>query len=144
MQVQQLYENDEKQLVELLNCFNLITHDIDFNNQIYVGLQQNNNYAAVGGLELHPPYALMRSVAVRHQDQGKGYAKFICEALTSHAIKNDIHYLYLLTETAEDFFSKIGFIPVKRLTVPALIKNTNQFSSLCPDTAAVMKKQIIP
>ncbi len=50
--------------------------------------------------------------------------------------------LYLLTTTAKDFFNKEGYIVVNRDEVPEPIKNSSEFSSVCPSTAIVMKKEI--
>lgn len=50
--------------------------------------------------------------------------------------------LYLLTDTAEAFFERLGYTRVARETVPLGIQQTEEFSSLCPDDAAVMKKEL--
>jgi len=50
--------------------------------------------------------------------------------------------LYLLTTTAESFFQNFGYRTVERSLVPDLIQETVEFSSLCPDDATVMKKDL--
>ena len=128
----------------MLSNFNLITQDIDFINHYYIGLPSCQCYAAAGGLEFHFPYALVRSVVVLPRYQRRGYARIICNALSARAIRNNIEELYLLTESAQGFFEKVGFAAVDRSNVPAPIRNTGQFSSLCPADAVIMKKQLIP
>lgn len=144
MNLHYLAERDLPALIDILNDFNLITQDIDINSQIYMGIEIEGRYAAVGGLEFHFPYALIRSMAVCRRHQGKGHARLIYHALQEHAFYHHISELYLLTETAEKFFTKLGFESVKRPTVPDVIKTTSQFSSLCTDDAVVMKKRITP
>ena len=144
MNIHCLDNKDITKLSKLLNYLNLITQDIDFNNQIFICLQQGQHWTAIGGLEFYFPYALLRSVAVYPEHQGNGYAGIICESLFKRALSKNIRDLYLLTETAEGFFSKLGFIPVDRSVVPEIIKTTCQFCTLCPDNAVAMKKQLIP
>ena len=144
MKVHVVQEKDKVDLIEMLNYFNLVTQDIDLNKQYYLILESGRCCAAAGGLEFHPPYALLRSVVVRPGFQGKGYATTLCEALVNQARSHNIHELYLLTESARGFFSKLGFSGVERPQVPELIRQTSQFSSLCPAEAVVMKKRIIP
>lgn len=143
MDVHYLSKKDHPKLIELLNHFNLVTQDIDYNNQLFVSLRQNKCISAIGGLEFHMPYALVRSVAVHPEYQGNGYARIICEALSRQAMSRNVRDLYLLTETAQGFFSKAGFVAVERSVVPDIIKATVQFSTLCPDEAVVMRKQLI-
>lgn len=131
-------------LIQLLDHFNLITHDIDFNNQYFICMHVEKRITAIGGLEFYFPFALVRSVAVYPEYQGNGYAGMICDALCRHAQRKNIRELYLLTETAEGFFSRHGFIRVDRSTVPRTIKTTGQYSTLCPDNAVVMNKSLIP
>jgi amino-acid N-acetyltransferase len=60
----------------------------------------------------------------------------------AYAHLQGIKELYLLTNTAEGFFSKIGFNKVERDNVPDSIRATKEFQSLCPSTAACMAKRI--
>lgn len=131
-------------LIELLKYFKLITYDIDFNNHIYLGIKSAEGLSAAGGLELHPPYALLRSVAVQPDYQGRGLATIICNALLDRASKCNVHDLYLLTQSASGFFAGIGFKVEDRSKAPALIRNTCQFAQLCPADAVLMKKQLTP
>lgn len=144
MDIKILENNDLTAIFRLLNHYNLITQDIDFNNQYFLGLKQQQNCIAIGALEFYRPYALIRSVAVSEKEKHKGYAKQICKALFQHALSENIIELYLLTETAEEFFSRQGFEIIDRNTAPQIIKSTSQFSTLCPDDARVMKYRFIP
>ncbi len=134
--------DDLDKINNLLNHYKLVTQDIDLNKQVYVKLVADNEIVAIGGLELHLPYGLLRSIAVKPGHSKKGYANQICEKLEQLALAANVTELYLLTETAELFFAHRGFETLKRDNVPNVIKLTPQFSSLCPDSAAVMHKQI--
>ena len=144
MNIKILDKTDMAGIEFLLNYYNLVTQDIDFNNQLFLGLKTNRKYIGIGALEFHHPYALLRSVAINPLETGNGFANQICRALYDRALRERIIELYLLTETASEYFSKQGFEIVERLSVPKIIRSTNQFSTLCPDEATAMKKQLIP
>jgi N-acetylglutamate synthase-like GNAT family acetyltransferase len=50
--------------------------------------------------------------------------------------------LYLITTTADGYFEKQGYERVSRENVPVEIAQSQQFSSICPSSAVVMKKGI--
>lgn len=99
---------------------------------------------AVGGLERFEQMALLRSVATTPSRQGQGVAKRLVSELENLAMSAGIHSLYLLTETAEGFFERLDYRICERGVVPPEIQASRQFSSLCPDTAAVMVKELNP
>jgi amino-acid N-acetyltransferase len=51
-----------------------------------------------------------------------------------------ISQVYLLTNTAANFFAWLGYQVMKRTDAPLPIQSTAQFSSLCPDSAVLMFK----
>jgi amino-acid N-acetyltransferase len=64
--------------------------------------------------------------------------------LEKHASDLKLKSIYLLTETAAEYFSKKGYSKVAREQVPDAIRQSSQFSSVCPATAVVLKKQLLP
>ena len=50
--------------------------------------------------------------------------------------------IVLLTQTAESFFAKRGYALTPREQVPEPIRQTAEFRSLCPATAACMSKAL--
>ncbi|MEQ8534295.1 MAG: tyrosine protein phosphatase, partial [Imperialibacter sp.] len=58
------------------------------------------------------------------------------------AARNGITELYLLTTTASKFFERIGYKVADRNTAPDAIKNTSEFSDLCPSSAVFMHKAL--
>jgi amino-acid N-acetyltransferase len=55
---------------------------------------------------------------------------------------NGASTVYLLTTTAEQFFPKFGFERIPRADVPALVQTSVEFTSACPESAAVMRRQL--
>lgn len=91
-----------------------------------------------GGLELHGDYALLRSVAVRDSHRGKSLGNKIVNDLVAKASEVHVKDIFLLTETARDFFAKRGFKEVSRDSVPSDILATSEFAYLCPASARCM------
>ncbi len=50
--------------------------------------------------------------------------------------------MVLLTQAAEGFFGKRGYVLTPREQVPEPIRQTAEFRSLCPATAACMSKAL--
>ncbi len=97
---------------------------------------------AVGGLERCDNSALLRSVATKQSMRGSGLAGNIIRKLEQLAATEGFDNLYLLTESAQSYFESKGYITVERSDVPVSIRKSQQFSSLCPDTAVVMFKRV--
>jgi amino-acid N-acetyltransferase len=60
------------------------------------------------------------------------------KTLIDHAKTRSIKQVYLLTETAHKYFLKFGFKDITRENVPAEIKQSTEFVSVCPVSAACM------
>jgi amino-acid N-acetyltransferase len=50
--------------------------------------------------------------------------------------------VYLLTTTAEKFFDRLGYRKTDRESAPAPIRQTKEFSGLCPSSSAFMVKAL--
>jgi amino-acid N-acetyltransferase len=130
-----------KKVIALLQESNLPVSDLDEQKELFA-LLQKDEVAGTGGLELFDNCALLRSVTVRKDLQGKGLGKFINRELEKISKQRGIDCIYLLTTTAQDFFSKEGYEAITRDEVPESIKATTEFSSVCPSSATVMKKEL--
>ena len=89
-------------------------------------------------LELYQELALLRSVAVKPSYQRLGLGQRLTKAVLDLAKQNKITNVYLLTETASVFFSKLGFKPIPRSDVPEKVQRSVEFTTLCPVTATAM------
>ena len=89
----------------------------------------------VAGLEIHDSNALLRSLAVAPGHRSRGLGARLVEAVENEARSRGVTALYLLTTTATKFFERTGYAAHDRATVPPSLAATTEFSSLCPDTA---------
>ncbi len=94
------------------------------------------------GLEIFGPVALLRSLAVAGEGRGQGAGKALVAAAEELARENDVMEIFLLTTTAEVFFSRLGYARTGRVRAPESIKSSREFADLCPDSAAFMSKRL--
>ncbi|MDK2014669.1 MULTISPECIES: arsenic resistance N-acetyltransferase ArsN2 [unclassified Deinococcus] len=99
---------------------------------------QGNEVVGVAGLERYGPHALLRSVAVRADHQGRGLGQSLTRAMIERATAARLETLTLLTTTAANFFPKFGFRPVTRDALPAALRASSQLRGICPASATVM------
>jgi amino-acid N-acetyltransferase len=60
-------------------------------------------------------------------------------AIENYAQSQGMAHLYLLTTTAVDFFVGQGYRRIARDAVPAPIQATEEFRSICPDSAVCLE-----
>jgi amino-acid N-acetyltransferase len=94
------------------------------------------------GLELYGDVALLRSLVVARQARSNGAGAALTEAAERLAVESGVNIVYLLTTTAERFFSARGYQKIDRAQAPKAIQGTSQFSGLCPSSAVLMMKQL--
>jgi len=107
--------------------------------QNFSGVIESNKLIAVGALQYEDSVALLRSIAVHPDSRGQGLASAMTRHLIEQARSREVRQLYILTETAETYFSQFGFYSIPRQAAPVRIQATRQFESLCPSSARLMR-----
>ncbi|MFX1299642.1 MAG: arsenic resistance N-acetyltransferase ArsN2 [Promethearchaeota archaeon] len=131
-------------VLQLLETVDLPTEGVkEHFNSFLVGLNTPADAQVIAcvGLEMYVPSALLRSLAVHPSYQGKGLGKKMVEVVSTWAKKHDVRRLFLLTDTAVDFFHKLGFTDINRDQVPHDVQQSIEFTKLCP-TAPCLTKRI--
>jgi amino-acid N-acetyltransferase len=91
------------------------------------------------GLERHGNFGLLRSLAVTPDARGQGVGAALIRTVLEAARSQEVRALYLLTTTAAEYFPRVGFQEIDRTQVPASVRASSEFASLCPSTATVMR-----
>jgi len=94
------------------------------------------------GLEICGDDALLRSLAVSESDRGRGLGSALVRRAEDYAAARRVKQIYLLTTTAEDFFSRLGYSRMDRTEAPVSIQRTSEFAGLCPASAVFMVKRL--
>jgi GNAT superfamily N-acetyltransferase len=92
-----------------------------------------------GGLVRLGDIVLLRPIVVPHGRRNRGTGKAVLDGLLTEAKSLGAREAWLLTTTAESFFARHAFVRAARGEAPAAIRDTSQFQSLCPESAALMR-----
>jgi N-acetylglutamate synthase-like GNAT family acetyltransferase len=95
-----------------------------------------------GGLEIHGPDALLRSLVTLPPLRQVGMGAAMVGALEVEARARNCRTIYLLTAGQADFFERLDYAACARNQVPEAIRTCRQFRELCPAGATVMVKRI--
>jgi len=94
-------------------------------------LHNETGLAGVVALEVHGDDAILHSLAVDQQFRGAGYGWMLADMAVSQARWRGVRRIYLLTETASDFFAaKFGFRVVDRSTLSRAVANSETFANI--------------
>ncbi len=96
--------------------------------------------AGMIGLEQFDKVGLLRSLVIDPAARRGGIGRRLVAALEAHAVASGIAELWLLTIDAEAYFLKFGYQRIDRDAAPDVIRDTDEFSSLCPGDAVLMRK----
>jgi amino-acid N-acetyltransferase len=103
--------------------------------------------ARLAGCAAFEPYGsagLLRSVCVTADQRGTGLGRMLVAAAEDAAIDAGIRELFLLTDTAADWFPRLGYERTTRDACPADMAASPEFVAACPASAAVLRKLLKP
>ena len=93
--------------------------------------REDGRIIGTAALELYADGALLRSVAVDPEWQGRHVGHQLTDAALQLATSRGANTVFLLTTTAERFFPRFGFEEITRDDVPASIRGSVEFQSAC-------------
>ncbi|MGE0401882.1 MAG: UDP-N-acetylmuramate--L-alanine ligase [Kofleriaceae bacterium] len=94
-------------------------------------LRNENGLAGCVALEVHGDDAILHSLAVDKQHRGAGYGWMLADMAVSQARWRGVRRIYLLTESASDFFAaKFGFRVVDRSTLSKAVAASSTFANI--------------
>ena len=96
-----------------------------------------------GGFEPLDENVLLRSLVVMPAARHRGIGGGMLALLMRRAFDQGARVAWLLTDSAAPFFERAGFELVERSAAPTAILATRQAASLCPASAALLKRAIV-
>jgi amino-acid N-acetyltransferase len=130
---------DQSGIETLLTAFDLPTAGIGEQISGFVVAEDSGAIVASAGLEVYSRAALLRSVAVRPDHQGRGLARMLVLQLLERARANGIERVFLLTTTAAEYFRRIGFEAIADSTVDPAVRASKELGDCCCVGAQTMK-----
>jgi len=101
-----------------------------------------NDPQGLVGVEILGIDALLRSLAVAAELRTTGLGCALVQRAEAHAQEQGVRSMYLLTTTAEHFFTRRGYAKLERAKAPAGIRATREFAGLCPASSIFMFKRL--
>ena len=74
--------------------------------------------------------------------RGEGLGREIVAVAEALARADGIRELYLLTETASDWFPRLGYEVVERAIASAAVGRSIEFTTVCRDTGIPMRRRL--
>ena len=129
-------------LISLLQSEGLPVSDLPLDLSHFLMATDNGMIIGGIGLEIYESNGLLRSLIVKREYRGMQIAAGLVQEIEQRAKNAGLHTMYLLTETAQDYFSKKGYEIVNRSDAPESLQRSTEFSHVCPTTAVLIKKEI--
>lgn len=140
-----IYEirGDDAALAAALNEARLPVDDLTLPGRRFFRFQDNGRLIGFVGCEqLGESAGLLRSLVVAPAERGNGWGKTIADWMLRRLADLEVTDAWMITTTAEDLGSRLGFSRVDRAAAPEAIRRTRQFADLCPSSAALLHKSL--
>ena len=102
--------------------------------------RDGDEIVAAAAIERYGDSGLLRSVVVEPGRRGTGLGRDIVAAAEQLARDDGIRELYLLTETAIDWFPRLGYEVIARAEAAAAVGESIEFTTVCKDTGVPMRR----
>ena len=140
MQITTATAQSRNDIIDLLQSQKLPTADLPPVLADFYTITEDGKVIGAIGMERYSHYGLLRSMVVHPEYRNQQIAATLVQQLEKQAASSGIKVLYLLTETADQYFSRKGYHTISRDEVPDEVKGSSEFSHVCPVSAVVMKK----
>ena len=130
------------EIISLLQSQKLPEEDLPLSLTDFYTALEGDELTGVIGMERYGQYGLLRSMVVHPDYRNRHIAETLVKMLEEKAASSGITSVFLLTETAADYFRKKEYHTITRDEVPNDVKQSSEFSHVCPVSAIVMKKQL--
>ncbi len=133
---------DAESIRVLLELDDLPTADLVSSQPEFIVACQGTRIIGAGALQRFGAAALLRSVVVEVGARGSGVGCLILQELERRARAAGVTELILLTQTAKPFFERQNYRTIERESVPLAVQASEEFRSLCPESATCMAKTL--
>lgn len=129
---------DLPQMLALLEASDLPTAGVAEWLSTFLVAESEGRIAGAIGLEIYGSDGLLRSAVVSPGLRGRGVGAALTEGVLALARERGLATVYLLTQTAADYFPRHGFRRITRAEVSEAVQQSVEFRELCPVSSTVM------
>jgi amino-acid N-acetyltransferase len=139
--IQWAVDDKREAIIALLQAEKLPVEDLPVFFENFLTAIDGDKVIGAVGIELYGVDGLLRSLVVDSSYRNHGIATKLVQAIENQASELQLKNIYLLTETAKEYFDRKGYVVITREDVPEAVKQSSEFSHVCPVSAVVMQKQ---
>ena len=104
--------------------------------------RDDDRLAGAAAVELYGDAALLRSVVVMPGLRGTGVGRALVAAAEELASERGAQTVYLLTETAAEWFPRLGYAPMAREDISGPVLDSVEFTTACSETAVSLSREL--
>jgi amino-acid N-acetyltransferase len=129
-------------VLDLLRQASLPTAGVQEHFSTFLVAEQDDRVIGAIGLEIYGDTALLRSAVVAPEFRNAGIGSGLFSRAHQLAAERDVRRLILLTDTAEEFFRRKGFVTIPAAGVQGPVTSSVEFTGACPSTAVCMELRL--
>lgn len=124
--------NDARFIKELLQTCELPTVCIEKQLSDFIVAEEKGNILGILGAIYDGNKALLRSFAVCEEKRKNGIGDALVQAMFAVMKAKEVIEVFLLTETAAVYFTKLGFLEINRDDIPQILLTESGLDQACP------------
>lgn len=140
--IERALDSDRPAIEGLLTGSGLPLDGLDIALPTALVARTGTDVVGCAAVEAYGSAGLLRSVCVAPDLRGTGLGTRLVAEAEALAAAHGIVELYLLTETAGPWFERLGYAATTRASVPPALTASPEFTSACPESAAVLSKRL--
>lgn len=134
-------QGDFLHLHEILIENGLPTAGVDFGKGNYY-IANGQELMGIIGAEQYGTAVMLRSLAIKPQFKKMGIAKQLINYALQQLKDTDVTDIYLITNTAEQYMTRYGFVRIERDKVPNTVLAVSALADVCPLSSICMHLQL--
>lgn len=140
--IRQARPEDLPALQELLSVCGLPLDGVSDRPRMFLTAHDSDLLAGCVGIEQCGTDGLLRSLAVHPRHRGQGLGARLTRRALRRARRLGLRRVFLLTETAPEYFLRFQFRRVARKDAPVAVQASVEFTAACPATAVCMERTL--
>jgi amino-acid N-acetyltransferase len=137
--IRRAQSSDFTQITQLLESDALPLDGVPHHLDNFLVADLDGKVVGTIGLEIYGENALLRSAVVTPSNRNRGLGTLLYNALLEYAKKRGVKRLVLLTNTAEEYFRRKGFVRIDRASLTGPVTTSAEFTGACPSSAVCME-----
>ena len=134
-------QGDFLQLHEILIKNGLPIAGVDFGKGNYY-IASGQELMGIIGVEQYGRAVMLRSLAIKPQFRKMGIAKELIDYALQQLKDRDVTDIYLITNTAQLYMTKYGFVRIERDEIPNTVLTVSTLGDVCPLSSICMHLQL--